>query len=69
MTDYSVYRTKHTEIEASADDETHRFLFNPDTGYVLLPADAYTNDAMRAAFEEHDDVNGVFNHEDLPRLR
>lgn len=69
MTDADVYQTAGNEVEVDIDGRTIRFAYNPDTGYVLVPASIYgAEPETMTALRNADFINGIFNHEALSKL-
>lgn len=61
-----VYQTSGREIQVETDDETFQLLYNPETRYVLIPADIYgSNKEVVDALRSSSEVDGIFNHEQI----
>ena len=57
-------------IETGEDSTSGRFVYNPETGYVLLPASVYgsLSGSQLQEIKSHSAISGVFNHEKVHDL-
>lgn len=67
-----IYQVSGSEFQIEFDSGVeNRYLYNPDTGYLLVPAEDYGNFSGEEIQEitNHSDIEGIFNNTAINRAR
>jgi hypothetical protein len=61
-----VYLSTSRQITVSTNQTKETYLYNPDTKFVLVPADEYsTNSDLMRVLRNSDLVDGIYNHQNI----
>jgi hypothetical protein len=66
-----LYRVDSSVVQFETEDVSGRFLYNPETQYLLLPADVYASlsgDELQDLKSEPL-IEGIYNHQNISAVR
>lgn len=66
-----VWKVSGTTVEIDGNDIEGRFVYNPETGYLLLPVDVYgsLSGEQQQELNSVDFIEGLHNHEAISRIQ